>query len=186
MARSKHWYSVLFAKGSSTRSFMVPAACTGNAIAIGWRRLEEAQDSRDEWSLIMVSPVDSNCGGDDCCGCPECTPDDATQSLEALDNAWEDTTTLQYLMFKELDLEAPERYSFTECQWDSPVGYDCMKVLRKARELVSMLVDWDSHQDIWNAAFDQCKVFYSPQTARFTNSNLHESKECGSRGGRKP
>jgi hypothetical protein len=79
---------------------------------------------------------------------------------EALDIEPTDKTTLAYLMFQELDLEASDRYQFIKCPWDSPVGYECMKVIRKAREFADMLHDLDSHQDIWSAAFEQCEVFF--------------------------
>jgi hypothetical protein len=155
---AQHWYSVMFAKGSSSCSYMIPAACTGNAISIGWCRLEDSQGTRDGWSLIMVSPT-TNCGGKECCGCEVCTPDDATKAFEALDIATEDKTTLEYLMFLELELEASGDFQFYECQWDSEVGRECMKVLRKAQELTELLPDID-HSDIWHAAYHQCEVFY--------------------------
>ena len=126
-------------------------------------------------AFVYREKAQSNCGGDECCGCEVCTPDDANLPLgvviaqldsgievaqEALDIEPTDKTTLAYLMFQELDLEASDRYYFLECLWDSPVGYECMKVLRKAREFIDMLPDLDSHQDIWSAAFEQCDIFY--------------------------
>ena len=158
--RSQHWYNVSFSKGSSSHSYMLSAACKGNAIATGWTRLEDTRGTREGWSLSMVSTVSDSCGGNECCGCKLCTPDDIEVAQEALDIEPEDKTTLAYLMFQELDLEASDRYEFIRCPWDSPVGYECMKVLRKAREFIDLLHDLDSHQDIWIAAFEQCDVFY--------------------------
>lgn len=142
-----------------------------------------AFESMDDYST-WAKALSDNCGGDDCCGCEVCTPDDANTpsgvvgehiewtndtghhrrdievTQEALDIQPTDKTTVAYLMFQELDLEASDRYYFLECPWDSPVGYECMKVLRKAREFADMLHDLDSHQDIWSAAFEQCDIFY--------------------------
>lgn len=139
------------------------------------------------WALeaakSVLIPV-NNCGGDECSGCEVCTPDDANLpsgvvgehvewtnetghnrrdievAQEALDIEVDDKTTIEYLMLQEFDLEASDRYQFIKCPWDSPVGYDCMKVIRKAREFVDMLHDFDDHQNIWSAAFEQCEIFY--------------------------
>ena len=156
--RPEHWYNVTFTKGSSLRSFMLPAACTGNAIATGWCRLEDAQGTREGWTLAVVSAVSDSCGGNECCGCKLCTPDDASEAMEALDIEPYDNTILEHLMFKELDLDCAG-YSFPECPWDSAVGFECMKVLRKAQELTELMPDID-HSEIWHAAYHQCEVFY--------------------------
>jgi hypothetical protein len=52
-----HWYNVLFTKGTSLRSYMIPAACLGNAISVGWSRIENTEGTRDGWSLSMTSNI---------------------------------------------------------------------------------------------------------------------------------
>lgn len=153
--RSQHWYSVSFSKGSSSHSYMLSAACKGNAIAMGWTRLEDTRGTREGWSLSMVSTVTDSYGGNEC-GCKLCTPDEVDQ--EALDINTQDTTTVEYLMFQEFDLECTG-YSFPECPWDSEVGRECMRVFRKTQELLALMPDIDC-MTIWTAAFEQCEVFY--------------------------
>lgn len=54
MAKS-YWYNVVFSKGSSMRSYMVSAACTGNAKAVGWCQLEDTEGTREGWSMVSLT-----------------------------------------------------------------------------------------------------------------------------------
>lgn len=174
--------AVGFYKTDKGSEFHLCQSC-GEAFALGQVNSDKSFtvfSDDDDYERESCDACDSSGQNDDGSECPECKGfgdkivdkpswqadndhDSAKAGIEvaqeALDIQPEDKTTLAYLMFQELDLECTG-YEFTECQWDSPVGYECMKVLRKAREFIDLLHDLDSHQDIWSAAFQQCDVFY--------------------------
>lgn len=110
-----YWYVVTFSKGSSQRSYMVSAACVGNAKAAGWCRLEETEGTREGWSMASYSPAEPQ---------PK-TEIDASLILDASDESElfyafksrGESSTRRHVAKFLLDLDRNKGIKTPECHW---------------------------------------------------------------------